>query len=95
MADPPVARVAWQLALAHLIDRVVEKEVVADYAAAAQVLGLSRARLSQVTSLLLLAPEIQEAILVGEITVAARKLWGVAGEPRWEVQKDLSRESRK
>ncbi len=86
MTDRPVARIAWQLALAHLVERSVEHGHVDDYAAAAQVLGLSRARLSQVTSMLLLAPQIQAAILDGRIRTAARALWAVSAEPSWEVQ---------
>lgn len=86
MTDSPVARIAWQLALAHLIERAVEKGVVDDYAAVAHVLGLSRARLSQVTSLMLLAPEIQEAILAGRIRTAARHLRAAITEPNWESQ---------
>ena len=84
--DPPVTRIARQLALAHLIEQSIEKGLVDDYAAAAEVLCLSRARVTQIMSLLLLAPPIQEAILDGHIRAAARALWAVSAEPSWEVQ---------
>ena len=53
------------LALAHYIERQVEDNAIPDYAAAARALGLTRARITQITGLLLLAPEIQERVLDG------------------------------
>ena len=58
-------RTARLLALAHHIDRLVEEGRLRDYAEAAGVLGLTRARVTQVMNLMLLAPEIQDAV-VGE-----------------------------
>ena len=58
-----VPRVARLLALAHRIDRMVHDGEIRNLSEAARRLGLTRARVTQVMNLLLLAPEIQEAIL--------------------------------
>ena len=59
---------------------------MADYAEAARVLGLTRARLTQATNLLLLAPEIQEAILSGHIHASERNMTAAVAEPEWAHQ---------
>ena len=63
---PPATRLARQLALAHKIERLVEAGTLKDYAEAAALLGISRARMSQVMDLLGLAPAEKERILLGE-----------------------------
>ena len=73
------ARVAIMLALAHKIQAAIDRGVVRDRAEAASRLGLSRARISQLLDLTLLAPEIQEQILFAESvdgleTVSEREL---------------------
>jgi hypothetical protein len=67
---PPVAepvrrpaRIAQMLALAHHIDRAIEAGTYADQAHAARSLGLTRARITQLRDLLVLAPDIQEELL--------------------------------
>jgi hypothetical protein len=60
------ARVAIMLALAHKIQAAIDRGVVRDRADAASRLGLSRARISQLLDLTLLAPEIQEQILFAD-----------------------------
>lgn len=60
------ARIARSLALAHALQRRVDAGEFSDYAAAARALGFTRARLTQIMDLLLLAPEIQHEILVLE-----------------------------
>jgi hypothetical protein len=82
--DP--ARVARMLALAHHIERQIEIGAIPDYASAASAIGVTRARLSQIASLLLLAPEIQERIAVGEIAASERDLRRVSAEPEWSKQ---------
>ena len=54
--SPSVSRVARQLALAYHVERLIEDGVLKDYAEAARVLGITRARMTQVTNLLNLAP---------------------------------------
>jgi hypothetical protein len=66
MSAPPrryPAHVARQLALAHSLQRRVDSGEFADYAAMARALGFTRARVTQIMGLLLLAPSIQEDIL--------------------------------
>jgi predicted XRE-type DNA-binding protein len=67
-ASPPLpvrrpARIAIMLALAHKIQDAIESGVVQDQAEVARRLGLTRARITQLMDLTLLAPEIQEEIL--------------------------------
>ena len=57
------ARVAVMLALAHKIQEAIDRGVVQDQAEAARRLGVSRARLTQLLDLTLLAPGIQEELL--------------------------------
>ena len=63
-----------------------------DLADAARALGLTRARVTQVASLLLLAPGIQEAVLNlplvanGRDPISERQLRLIAAEPDWNKQ---------
>ena len=79
-------RTARLLALAHHIDRLIEDGRLLDYAEAADVLGLTRARITQVMNLLLLAPGIQAGIAVGETAVPERSLRCISAEAEWEKQ---------
>ena len=58
-----IPRVVRMLAFAHRIEGMVRDGEFTDHADAARRLRLTRARITQITSLLLLAPTIQEAIL--------------------------------
>jgi hypothetical protein len=51
------------LALAHHVAEAIDAGQLADQAAVARALGFTRARLSQLLNLTLLAPDIQEAVL--------------------------------
>lgn len=73
------------LALAHYVERLVEAGEIESYAEAARVLGLTRARLTQVMGLVLLAPEVQERVLMGELRTTERELRGVVNEVEWEA----------
>jgi hypothetical protein len=55
--------VARTLALAHTIDEMIRTGELRDLADAARAVGVTRARMTQIMNLLLLAPEIQEALL--------------------------------
>ena len=61
----PVPRIAQLLALAIRFEKMLQSGEVASMAEISRRYGVSRARVSQVMSLLSLAPEIQEAILLG------------------------------
>ena len=80
-----VSRTARMLALAYFVERNVENGTFASHAAAAQALGVSRARMSQILNLLNLPAPIQEAILVGECGDSERKLRTVA-RVRWYAE---------
>ena len=85
-------RVTKMLVLAHRIDTMVRDGQVRDYADAARQLGLTRARVTQITNLLLLAPEIQEAILDlppvinGRDPISERQLREIVAQTDWGRQ---------
>jgi hypothetical protein len=58
-----VPRVARLMALAIKINGLIASRAIADQTEAAQVGHVTRARMTQIMNLLLLAPDIQEAIL--------------------------------
>ncbi len=76
-------RRARRLALAYVIERAIDDGRLRDYAHAARVLGVSRARVTQVMNLLLQPVAAQERILHGDPTSAAVGDQGErdAGEP--------------
>ena len=61
------ARVARQLALANSLQRRVDGGEFADYADLARGLGFTRARITQLMNLLLIATDVQEEILFLEV----------------------------
>ncbi|NUN47670.1 MAG: hypothetical protein HUU15_02415 [Candidatus Brocadiae bacterium] len=61
--DANVPRVARLMALAHHYQRLLDGGEVVDYADLARISGVTRARVSQIMDLSLLAPDIQEEIL--------------------------------
>ncbi len=86
----PPTRLARMLALAHLIERKVESGELKDYAEAARTLGISRARMTQVMNLLVLSPEIQERVLIGNDRVSERGVRSIFHNAEWKRQKTLS-----
>ena len=85
-ATHPVSRITRMLALAHHIERLVEGGELQSVAAASRALGLTRARLTQVMKLLLLAPEIQGQVLLGSLDWTERRLRQVVRESSWRRQ---------
>lgn len=86
------ARVARQLALAHALQKRVASGEFRDYADMARALGLTRARVTQLMDLLLLAPDIQAEILhlsfpPGKQPICERHLRQVARSPIWAEQR--------
>lgn len=83
-------RVVRLLALAIRFDRLIQEGQVKDYAEIARL--VSRARVTQIMNLLMLAPEIQEKLLFlprvmqGEDPVVVRELQGIAGKTSWNTQ---------
>jgi hypothetical protein len=87
----PVSRVAKAtllLVLGHHFERLVQAGAVRDYAEIARRTGLTRARVTQIANLTLLAPEIQESILEldGSEPVTERSIRKVVAEPDWARQ---------
>ena len=86
------ARVTRHFALAHKIERRIRAGELDDLAHAARTFGLTRARVTQIVSLTLLAPTIQEEILalppvtVGRDPITERTLRPIVAEPVWERQ---------
>ena len=86
------ARVTRHLALAHEIERRIRAGELDDLAHAARVFGLTRARVTQIGSLTLLAPAIQEGILalqpvtIGRDPITERTMRPIVAEPIWERQ---------
>ena len=84
--SPSVPRIARQLALAHYIDRLVENGGIKDYAEVARRLGITRARMAQVTNLLNLSPQFQESILSGKLRISERRLRSTLRHMDWQAQ---------
>lgn len=87
---PPV--VARTLALAHTMQTMIERGEVTDQADLARVFGFTRARISQIMDLALLAPDIQDDILRavelgGRDAVTERELRRVVRATSWSEQR--------
>lgn len=85
-------RVARMLALAHECEALIAAGLVADRAELAGVLGFTRARVTQLLDLTLLAPDIQEEILVAEVepgrdAVTERGLRAIVRHAAWDDQR--------
>lgn len=80
------------LALAHKIQDAIDRGVVRDRAEVARRLGLTRARLTQLMDLTLLAPDIQAAVLDlqsvdGQEPFSERTLRAAAHAGPWSEQR--------
>ena len=87
------ARVAVILALAHKIQVAIDHGVVRDRADVANRLGLTRARVTQLLDLNLLAPDIQEQILFAESAdglepMSERMVRGAVSVENWAKQRE-------
>ncbi len=94
-ATESVPRLARLMALALRLEGLVRDGRVSDYAELARLGRVSRARLSQILSLVLLAPDIQERLLFlpggpsGRMLLTERQLRPIAAEPDWQRQRRL------
>jgi hypothetical protein len=88
-----VPRLARLMALALRFDGLVRSGVVKDHAELARLGHVTRARMSQIMSLLHLAPDLQEAILFlprterGRDPLVLRDLLPIAALPDWRRQR--------
>jgi hypothetical protein len=80
----PTAR---YLAMAHAMERRLRNGTFADYADAGKWLGVTPARANMLAHLVLLAPAIQEAILLGDLAVSEHVLRGVCRVAGWDEQR--------
>lgn len=86
------AKVARVLALAHHLQSAIDRGLAADRAAVARKLGLTRARVTQLLALLLLAPDLQLAVVTleavdGAEPMSERALSTVAHAGSWVEQR--------
>ena len=94
-SPPHVPRLARLLALALKLEGLVRDGTVRDYATLARLGHVSRARLSQMMNLLVLAPDIQEEILFlssarsARDAITLRHLQPIARVPCWTKQRRL------
>jgi hypothetical protein len=86
------ARVAQALALAHRLQAAIDRGDYRDRAELARQLGFTRARVTQLLDLLLLAPDIQARVLDleafdGVEPMAERALRGIVRHESWAEQR--------
>ena len=88
-----VHRVARLLALAHKFQRMLDSGEVTSMAELARLGRVSRARITQIMDLLMLAPAIQEELLLGDVAVPVRDLLRVLRHVEWAEQRAMWRAS--
>ena len=90
-----IPRVSKLMALAIRLEKLVNLGEVRDYADLARLGQVSRARITQIMNMLLLAPDIQEAILFlprtikGLDQIRERDLRPIATIPDWRHQRRM------
>ena len=90
-----IPRVARFMALAIRFDQLIRNGHVADYAELARLAHVTRARMTQIMNLLMLAPDIQEAILFlprverGHDPIHLGQLQLIALVPDWRKQRRM------
>jgi hypothetical protein len=93
-ALPRIPRVTRLMALAIKFQEMVDRGEVRDYADLARLGHVTRARMSQIMNLLLLAPDLQEYILLGleaqtrRTDVSERHLREIASVVLWAAQRE-------
>ena len=93
-----VPRISRLMALAIKFEGLVQSGAVQDYAELARLGHVTRARVTQIMNLLLLAPDIQEAILFlprtvrGKDPITERQVRGVSANPDWGKQREAWKE---
>ncbi|MCX7425058.1 MAG: hypothetical protein NTW96_05445 [Planctomycetia bacterium] len=91
---PPgrVPRISRFMALAIRFEQLIQAGEVADYAELARLGHVSRARITQVMNLLLLAPDLQERLLFlpriegGKERIHLHQLQPITAVPNWRKQ---------
>jgi hypothetical protein len=94
-----VPRVSRLMALAIHVDELIRAGEIKDYAEAARLAQVTRARMTQIMNLLNLAPDIQEEILFqpGIVTgcdpIGERDLRIISADEDWRRQNELWRKA--
>jgi hypothetical protein len=92
-----IPRITRLMALAIRLEQLVCSGQVEDYATLASLGHVTRARITQITNLTLLAPDIQEAILFlsrvhrGPDPITERDLRPITAQPDWQKQRQMWR----
>lgn len=95
MAAGRIPRLSRLMALAIRIEGLVRDGIVPDYATAAKLGHITRARMTQITNLLHLAPDIQEQILFlprterGRDPITERDIRPIVAVPDWRKQRKM------
>lgn len=85
---PRIPRITRLMALAIKFQEMVDRGEVCDYADLARLGYVSRARLTQIMNMLLLAPDLQEALLdSSENLVPEHRIRAVVLEVSWPAQR--------
>lgn len=79
--------IARRIALAHHVEALIQRGELRDLGHAAERLGITAARMTQLADLALLAPEILAAVLLGRCTPNERQLRAVGRHPLWNDQR--------
>ncbi|HUU95348.1 MAG TPA: hypothetical protein VM487_06390, partial [Phycisphaerae bacterium] len=96
-----VPRISRLMALAIHMQELVERGEVVDYADLARLAHVTRARITQIMNLNLLAPDIQEEILNlppsndGRDPIAERNIRHIVAIPDWRLQRKMWRIARR
>lgn len=99
-ANGRTPRLTRLMALAVRIEALIEEGAVASLAEVAALGHVSRARVSQIMNLRLLAPDIQEEILYlppvleGKDALTEKRVRPIAVTPDWRLQRRMWRELR-
>ena len=84
---PRIPRVTRLMALAIKFQDMVDRGEVRDYADLARLGYVTRARLTQIMNLLLLAPDLQEQLLLSPALIEERRLREVVMLVEWRQQR--------
>ncbi len=92
---PAAFEIVQLLALAHAVERATE-DGEATRAQISRALGLTRARLTQICKLVLLAPDIQGELITAAVShrITERSLRPIVGEIDWTRQRAAWRDLR-
>jgi len=86
-APPRIPRIARLMALAIKFQEMVDHGEVRDYADIARLGFVTRARLTQIMNLLLLAPDIQETLLTADKEIQEHRVRSATQQISWAAQR--------